>query len=221
MCDRLCHWAGLLWVGTLIGVFLWPLTAIAEPLHISAPTPILAALSGRLLSLSGDRPSFLGVKSGQLAPCPDSPNCVSSQSLDSAHQITPLQFDTDPEIAFSTLKTVLAELPRNEVVTSDPDYLYAEFTSTWLGFVDDVEFYLDREAGVIHLRSASRLGESDLGVNRQRIEMIRSAWSEKLAQAAHSVEARKNTNSSTNEVAQTPRLGTNLGQSTAERRSQS
>ena len=66
-------------------------------------------------------------------------------------------------------------MPRTKIVTENETYLYAEFASNLMGFVDDVEFYLDKTAGVIHVRSASRLGQSDLGVNRQRIEAIRAA----------------------------------------------
>ena len=72
------------------------------------------------------------------------------------------------------LADVIKAMPRAEILQQTEDYLYAEFTSQWMGFVDDVEFYLPDSPGVIHVRSASRLGESDLGVNRQRIEAIRN-----------------------------------------------
>ncbi|WP_193196150.1 DUF1499 domain-containing protein [Nostoc sp. MG11] len=122
---------------------------------------------------AGKRPSNLGVNNGKLAPCPNSPNCVSSQSSDATHQIAPL-ITSNPESAIATLKGIIKSLPRTKIITESKDYLYAEFKSALMGFVDDVEFYLDRKANVIQVRSASRLGQSDLGVNRQRIETIRA-----------------------------------------------
>ncbi|MBD2293431.1 DUF1499 domain-containing protein [Anabaena sphaerica FACHB-251] len=125
---------------------------------------------------AGTRPNNLGVKDGRLAPCPSSPNCVSSQSTDSLHQIPPLSFTSTAEQALSQLKGIIQSLPRTKIITEAEDYLYAEFKSALMGFVDDVEFYLDSQAKVIHLRSASRLGYGDLGVNRQRIETIRALF---------------------------------------------
>ncbi|MBD2694031.1 DUF1499 domain-containing protein [Anabaena catenula] len=123
---------------------------------------------------AGKRPNNLGVQSGKLAPCPSSPNCVSSQASDSLHQIAPLSFTSTPEQALANLRTLIQFLPRTKIITETEDYLYAEFKSALMGFVDDVEFYLDRNSNIIHVRSASRLGYGDLGVNRQRIEEIRA-----------------------------------------------
>ncbi|MBD2728941.1 DUF1499 domain-containing protein [Nostoc sp. FACHB-892] len=122
---------------------------------------------------AGKRPNNLGISNGKLAPCPNSPNCVSSQSTDETHKIAPLTFTSTPEEAIANLKEIIQSLPRTKIISESQDYLYAEFKSALLGFVDDVEFYLDRNANVIQVRSASRLGQSDLGVNRQRIETIR------------------------------------------------
>lgn len=127
---------------------------------------------------AGKRPNNLGVKSGKLAPCPNSPNCVSSQSSDVGHSIAPLTYKSTPEQAIAKLKAVIQSLPRTKIITENKDYLYAEFKSALMGFVDDVEFYLDRKANVIQVRSASRLGQSDLGVNRKRIETIRAKLAE-------------------------------------------
>jgi uncharacterized protein (DUF1499 family) len=127
-----------------------------------------------LLSLSGSRPTNLGPQNGQLAPCPATPNCVSSQSPDPQHAIAPLTVQEDDAAkTWKALQTLVAEQPRAEVIRSDDHYLYAEFSSRLLGFVDDVEFYWPPKAQQIEVRSASRLGESDLGVNRQRIEQLR------------------------------------------------
>lgn len=125
---------------------------------------------------AGKRPNNLGVNNSKLAPCPNSPNCVCSQSADAEHKIAPLTFTSTPEQAIANLKKVIQSLPRATIITESQDYLYAQFKSALLGFVDDVEFYLDRSANVIQVRSASRLGQSDLGVNRQRIETIRAKF---------------------------------------------
>lgn len=127
---------------------------------------------------AGKRPNNLGVRDGKLAPCPSSPNCVSSQSEDAGHKIEPLTYKSTPQVALAQLKQAIQSLPRTKIITETPNYLYAEFTSAIMGFVDDVEFYLDEDAKVIHLRSASRLGQSDLGVNRKRIETIRAKLQE-------------------------------------------
>ncbi|MDD1682260.1 MAG: DUF1499 domain-containing protein [Methanoregula sp.] len=112
---------------------------------------------------------------GKLAPCPASPNCVSSQSTDKDHGIEPFPFSGTPAEAMADLKRVLSGMPRARVVTVTENYLHAEFTSTLFRFVDDVEFWLDERTRTIHLRSASRVGRSDLGVNRKRIEHLRLA----------------------------------------------
>ncbi len=122
-----------------------------------------------MFNFSGTRPTNLGVKDGKLAPCPGTPNCVSSQSEDLQSKIDPL-----PSISIADLKTIVANMERTAIIEETDNYLYAEFTSKLMGYVDDVEFYLDSDANVVHVRSASRLGQSDLGVNRKRIEEIRS-----------------------------------------------
>ena len=122
-----------------------------------------------MFNFSGSRPNNLGVKDGKLAPCPGSPNCVSSQSEDPQFKIDPL-----PPVTIADLKTIIANMERTTIIEETDNYLYAEFKSKLMGYVDDVEFYLDSNANVMQVRSASRLGKSDLGVNRKRIEEIRS-----------------------------------------------
>ena len=124
---------------------------------------------------TGPRPMNLGVHDGKLAPCPASPNCVSSQSTDKDHAVEPIRFSGTPAEAMADLKKVLSGMPRARIVTATDTYLHAEFTSALFRFVDDVEFWLDESARTIHLRSASRIGHSDLGVNRKRIEDLRLA----------------------------------------------
>ncbi len=131
---------------------------------------------------SGTRPDNLGVHDGRLAPPRRTPNNVSSQTdkqADAQHYIEPLRYTGDARQAWTALGRIVAGMARVKVVKAEPNYLYAEFTSKLMGFVDDTEFYLDERAGVIQVRSASRLGRGDHGVNRGRIEYIRS----KLAQA--------------------------------------
>jgi uncharacterized protein (DUF1499 family) len=137
---------------------------------------IRIALPDNPTIFAGMQPTNLGVRSGQLAPCPSTPNCVSSQSSDPEHYIDPLTDNGQPAAALASLKSILQNTERAKIIAETDNYLYTEFTSRWMGFVDDVEFFLDRDAGEIEVRSASRLGESDLGVNRQRIETIRAQF---------------------------------------------
>ncbi|MHC4845229.1 MAG: DUF1499 domain-containing protein [Planctomycetota bacterium] len=110
---------------------------------------------------------------GRLPDCPGSPNCVTTQ----AGELPPLPFDGPPADAMARLRAIVEAMPRATVVESDDTYLHAEFRSAVFRFVDDVQCLLDEQAGVIHVRSASRVGYSDLGVNRRRVEALRAAWS--------------------------------------------
>lgn len=125
---------------------------------------------------AGTRPTNIGINNGKLAACPATPNCVSSQAPtnDIEHAIAPLQLTGDPATAMANLKQVIQSMPRTTIIKETNDYLYVEFASKLMGFVDDVEFYIDSSTQTIQVRSASRLGQSDLGVNRQRIEEIRA-----------------------------------------------
>lgn len=126
---------------------------------------------------SWKRPGNLGVRDGQLAPCKRTPNCVSSQAdpADHRHYIMPLAFRGSAEAAMAALKRAVETAPGARVVRADPDYLYAEFRSRVMRFVDDVEFVLDRQSGVFQVRSAARVGIRDFDVNRARVEMLRGA----------------------------------------------
>ena len=135
----------------------------------------MGILSGILAACAGERPNNLGAKGGLLAACPGSPNCVSSQAGDEKHLIAPLVFSGDPDAAFARLKAILGRRSNSTIIEEMPGYLRVELRTVL--FVDDGEFLLDRERSVIHLRSASRLGYSDLGKNRSRIEEIRNEFS--------------------------------------------
>lgn len=128
---------------------------------------------------AGTPPTNIGVNNGKLTGCPATPNCVSSQvaAIDREHTILPLQFSGDRLTTIAKLKQVFQAMPNNKIVKETDNYISTEFTSKFMGFVDDVEFYLDNASKIIQVRSASRLGESDLGVNRQRIEKIRVSLS--------------------------------------------
>ena len=140
---------------------------------------IAAVLAGGLaVGCSGSRPDTLGVADLRLATCPSTPNCVCSDDRDSEHGIEPFRLDTDPKSAWDALQAVLSSTPRTRIVTRTSDYVHAEATSLVFRFVDDVEFHLRAEEAIIAVRSASRLGSSDFGVNRRRIERLRDRLTE-------------------------------------------
>jgi uncharacterized protein (DUF1499 family) len=116
----------------------------------------------------------------QLAPCPSSPNCVSTKAQDEGHAIALYRYQKTRAEAKEALKTIIQSLPRTKLVEEDETYLHYEFTSLLLRFVDDVEFLFDDDAKTIHFRSASRTGHSDFGVNRRRMEEIRKLSEGKL-----------------------------------------
>lgn len=178
----------MLWLGAAAQVTAQTLlpaslnsTARVSSLSRLLPAEI-AAMGKPLFHFSGQRPDHLGAAAGQLTACPATPNCVNSQASpsDSEHFIQPIGI-SNPDRAMADLKEIIESLDRTQIITAQPDYLYAEFTSAIMGFVDDVEFALDRDASVIQVRSASRLGESDLGVNRKRIETIRQQFADRSA----------------------------------------
>ena len=136
-------------------------------------SPVIALV---VLKALATKPKNLGANNGRLAPCPNSPNCVSTQNADSQHSIEAIVFDGPPEDAMRKLKAVLAVIPRMEIITETESYIHAEATSLIFRFRDDVEFFIDQQSNLIHFRSASRVGKSDLGANRKRMEEIRKAF---------------------------------------------
>lgn len=109
---------------------------------------------------------------GNLAPCPDTPNCVSSQAKNADQRVDPILFSGDPASAWSRLRKVIAAMKGARITEEKVGSLHAEFRSALFGFVDDVEFRMDEDAGRIDVRSASRTGYFDFGVNRRRVEEI-------------------------------------------------
>jgi uncharacterized protein (DUF1499 family) len=127
--------------------------------------------------LRGAKPS-LGVQEGRLSPCGRTPNCVSSQAdpvHDPLHYVPPLSLPAADDRAWSTVREVITMAPGMTLVEERPGYLRAECRSRLLGFVDDLELLLEPASSVIHVRSSSRLGRRDFGVNRQRVENLRAA----------------------------------------------
>ncbi len=143
----------------------WLLIAVGGVLALGLAAYIAMAIQ------SHKRPATLGLHHGQLRPCPASPNCVCSEAADRTdpeHGVAPIPLHAG---AWARLKQNITA--QGGVIDQDDDhYLHATFTSSLFRFVDDLELRLDRDAGVIHIRSASRVGRSDFGVNRQRVNHI-------------------------------------------------
>ncbi|MBC7624370.1 MAG: DUF1499 domain-containing protein [Aeromicrobium sp.] len=129
---------------------------------------------------SGKRPTDLGFNNSKFKPTPSSPNAVSSTTArDDQHFIEPLKFEGAADVAWKRLNNIIAAQKGVTVVSTNVGYTYAEFKTPLMGYIDDVEFALEASAFVIHVRSASRLGRSDLGLNRRRVEEIRAAFNTK------------------------------------------
>jgi uncharacterized protein (DUF1499 family) len=137
-------------------------------------TVLIISLIGLFgLSMTATRPANLGVHNGKLAKCPESPNCVSTYADSETHRMEPIEFVSDVNETVEIIEqTVANNFPRARLVEVDNGYLHYEFTSLIFRFVDDVEFLVDDRAKQIHFRSASRVGHSDLGANRRRMQKI-------------------------------------------------
>ncbi|MBX3743899.1 MAG: DUF1499 domain-containing protein [Verrucomicrobiae bacterium] len=130
----------------------------------------------RVVNGSLPAPPHLGVNDGHLAGCPASPNCVGSQGEEGSHRVEPLRFSDIPAAAWARLHRALGGMRGATLVREEPNYRHYAFRTAVFGFVDDVELLLDEESRVIHVRSASRRGHSDLGTNRRRVEAIRARF---------------------------------------------
>ena len=158
-----------MWKRALLGIALVLLLVVAGlALHV-------ATASGDTV-FSWKRPDNLGVKDGRLAPPKSTPNCVSSQAdpADAEHYLAPIPFKGDAAAAMAAVRKAVEGMRDATVIRHDGGYLYAEYRTRRMRFVDDVEFLYDGKAGLIHVRSASRLGRRDFGVNRARIESLRA-----------------------------------------------
>ena len=128
----------------------------------------LLALLPFLTACAGEPPQDIGVRDGRLIACPESPNCVSSYESSEEHSIAALDGN------LNQIQQILLTMDGANIVEQSSNYLYAEFTSSLMGYVDDVEFLYDAASNTTHIRSASRVGYSDMGANRGRVEAIRS-----------------------------------------------
>jgi uncharacterized protein (DUF1499 family) len=145
---------------------------IAIAALVLLPEVAMASIFGSLFA--GSRPAEVGT--GVLATCPDKPNCVRSGAADPRHAIAPIAATAPLPDALAALVGIAAAMPGARVVTARADYAHLEFATPLMGFVDDVELAVDPAGGVIHVRSASRVGTSDFGVNRKRIDDLRRAF---------------------------------------------
>ena len=129
-----------------------------------------------LLPAMSPRPDGLGVENGRLSPCPDKPNCVSTLSNGKTQGMDPLVYDGETSNAHHQITNIINQTPNTTIISTESDYIYAEFRTPLLNLIDDVEFYFDSENGLIHFRSASRLGYGDLEANRKRMNIIIEAY---------------------------------------------
>jgi uncharacterized protein (DUF1499 family) len=148
-------------------------------LAVASATVGIEYFGGQPMGLfAGSRPAVIGFSAGKFAPPSWKPNCVSStvEKSDDKHFIAPIAYSGASADAWKKLVSVVKSNPRVTLINETANYLYVEFKSAGLGFVDDVEFALDEKAGVIQVRSASRLGVRDFGANRARVEAIRGQF---------------------------------------------
>lgn len=142
---------------------------------------LIAALSASvvLTACGAGAPVLRSQVTGELAPCSSAPHCVNSQANDERHGIAPMRYTGSPTAAREKLTRVLKRMESRgyQVVVSEGDYIYATYTTGLMGYVDDIEFvFSQREPGVIHVRSSSRIGYADGGANRNHIEEVRTAY---------------------------------------------
>ncbi len=137
--------------------------------------PLLLTISMCLMSCAGNQPGNLGVTAAKLSPCPTSPNCVCSDCDSTKQQIDPFILAVPALQAWQAVREQITTLSRTRIISVSDHYLYAECRSAIFGFVDDLELHLRPEEGIIAVRSAARLGYYDFGINRKRIETLRTA----------------------------------------------
>ncbi len=128
---------------------------------------------------AGSRPPHAG--ESELALCPDTPNCVSSRAKDDQHHMEPIRFEGTPDTAMERLIRVVQSMKRTKIIRQDSLYLYVEYRTALWRFVDDVEFVIEPKLQTIHFRSASRIGKSDLGVNRKRMKEVKRRFQDYTA----------------------------------------
>ncbi len=145
---------------------------MAKPSLVSLSKTV--ALAALLAGCAGTPPKQAGVHQLQLRDCPSSPNCVSSHEINNEHYISPITTFHQPQVSIEQLKNIVSAHPNMSLIKQSDNYLYVQFTSSVLGFVDDLEFIVEETQ--IQVRSASRLGYSDFGANRKHIEAVRKQF---------------------------------------------
>jgi len=132
-----------------------------------------------IFGCSGRLPEKLGAKNGNLAPCPDAPNCVSTESGDPKRAMPPLPFVGTRDQARNRILETIRGMERSKIIDVTDFYIYAQYRTRFFRFVDDVEFLFDDTAQLVHFRSASRVGYYDFGLNRRRMIEIAKAYQQK------------------------------------------
>jgi len=123
---------------------------------------------------SGKRPDAIGMGSSGLKGCPKSPNCVSSEAKDEQHAIESFRLKGDPNVSWPLIQNEIVAMPGGVIVTATANYIHVECKSRIFRFIDDLELYFNSSNGIISIRSASRIGYSDFGANRRRVDLLRS-----------------------------------------------
>lgn len=136
----------------------------------------MLALTFLLTACSSNQTIGTEATNDRLSPCPTSPNCVSSLSENKSHYVEPLTYEATLQEAREKVISIIRSMKRSEIVIAEIDYIHVTYRSALFGFVDDVEFSFDDQRKVIDVKSASRTGYSDLGVNRKRVEEIRKRF---------------------------------------------
>ncbi|MFT5701967.1 MAG: hypothetical protein ACI8ZB_004871 [Desulforhopalus sp.] len=139
---------------------------------------ILTLLAITLILKNNSTPRNIGVTNGALSPVPSTPNAVSSQTSDKGRQVAPLPFRQDLLESITTINKILEEFEYIEIVKVEKNYIHAISTTKTMHFHDDIEFFFDERTKLIHFRSASRIGYSDMGVNRKRYNLLKNAYVE-------------------------------------------
>ncbi len=132
-----------------------------------------------LWGCSGSPTEHHNNESAGFLDCPDKPNCVSSSAINPTHRVEPLKLKKDLKTGWDIVQKIVGSLPRTKIVSADNSDIHAECKSLIFGFVDDLSLHLTASNGIIHIRSASRTGYSDFGVNRRRVESIRKKLRDK------------------------------------------
>jgi len=148
------------------------LIVVGSVLGLGVVLLLVGLLVARLKTPTADEVQ-VGIVDGHFVPCPKTPNCVSTMATDEVHRIEPVRYDGTAAEAMKAARAALESLPRTRILQQDPHYLRAEARTLIFRFVDDVEIYVPEGEGLVHYRSASRVGQGDVGTNRRRYESFR------------------------------------------------